>query len=203
MFFEFAFKVARNAHRGNIKTTMVTNGYTTEEPIKKIGKFMDAVTVKIFGSGNAELYNKYMGAKEVRPIFKALKQFRKQKMAIEVTNLIVPQIGDNLEECTKLAAWMTHELDPETPLHLIQFQPKGKSEFLPTPVSTLENLAAESRREGLRYVYIHTTPPHNDESTYCHNCRELCVERKNGVIKKFNIIDNRCPSCGFKLNFIT
>lgn len=200
MFFEFAFKVARNAHRGNIKTTMVTNGYTTEEPIKKIGKFMDAVTVKIFGSGNPELYDKYMSIKGVTPLYKALKQFRKQKLAIEITNLIVPQIGDNLDQCNKLAAWINHELEAETPFHLIQYQ---GSEFPPTPVSTMEKLAEEARKQGLRYVYIHTTPPHNEESTYCHNCRELAIERKNGVIKKSNILDNRCPGCGFRLNFIS
>ncbi|MBI2545416.1 MAG: radical SAM protein [Candidatus Aenigmarchaeota archaeon] len=203
MFFEFAFKTARNAHRGNIKTTMVTNGYTTEEPIKKIGKFMDAVTVKIYGSLNSDLYDRYMGAKNVKAVFSALKQFRKQKLAIEVTNLIVPQIGDSLEESNKLAAWINHELEPETPYHLIQLQPSGKQEFLPTPVSTLENLAAEARKQGLRYVYIHSNPPHNEESTFCHNCRELAVDRKNSVIKKFNVVDNRCPSCGFKLNFIS
>ncbi len=201
VWFEFAFKTARYAHRGNVKTTMVTNGYTTEEPIKKLGKFLDAAVVKIFGSGNAGLYEKYMLAKKVQPVFDSLKQLHKQKIFIEITNQIIPQIGDNLEECNSLAAWISHELGAETPLHLLQFQ--GNESLPPTPVSTLERLAEESRKKGLRYVYIHSTPPHQDESTFCHNCRELVVERKNSSVKKTKIIDNRCPKCGFALNFVS
>lgn len=202
VWFEFAFKTARYAHRGNVKTTMVTNGYTTEEPIKKLGKFMDAVTVKMFGSGNAALYDKYMAVKNVQPVFDTLKQMHKQKLFIEITNLIVPQIGDNLEECRKLASWISHELGAETPMHLLQFQP-GELDLPPTPVAILERFAEEARREGLRYVYIHSTPPHQEESTFCHNCREMVVERKNSVVKKSKIIDDRCPKCGFRLNFIS
>lgn len=202
IFFEFAFRTAKNAHRANIKTTMVTNAYTMEEPIKKIGKYIDAVTVKIFGSMNADLYHKYMAVNDVDSIYTAIKQFQKQKMFIEITNLIVPQIGDSLEECKNLAAWISHELGAETPFHLLQFQPNGISDIMPTPIATLERFAEESRKEGLRYVYIHSAPPHQEESSYCHNCRELIIERKNSVVKKSNLKDDRCPNCGFKLNFI-
>lgn len=201
VWFEFSFKTARYAHRGNVKATLVTNGYTTEEPIKKLGKFLDAVTVKIFGSGNAGLYEKYMSAKKVQPVYDTLKQVNKQKIFIEITNLIVPQIGDNLEECKTLASWISHELGAETPLHLLQYQ-GGELDMPPTPVSVLERFAEESRREGLRYVYIHSVPPHQDESTFCHNCRELAVERKGSVVKKSRLVGDRCPKCGFTLNFV-
>ena len=202
VWFEFAFKTARYAHRGNVKTTLVTNAYTTEEPIKKLGKFLDAITVKIFGSGNAELYQKYMSVKNVQPVYDTLKQMHKQKIFIEITNLLVPQIGDKLEECKTLASWISHELGAETPFHLLQYQ-GGELDIPPTPISVLERFAEESRREGLRYVYIHSAPPHQDESTFCHNCRELVVERENFIVKKSKIIDNRCPKCGFTLNFLS
>lgn len=203
IFFEFAFKTARNAHRGNVKTTLVTNGYATEDPIKKIGKFLDAVTINIFGSLNPTLYEKYLSVKDISSIYVAIKQFKKQKLSIEITNLIVPEIGDNLEGCSKLAAWINHELEPETPFHLLQFHPNNLLNLPPTSVSTLERFAEESRREGLRYVYIRSTPAHQYENTYCHNCRELAVERRNSVVKKNNLSGERCPKCGFKLNFVS
>lgn len=202
VWFEFAFKTARYAHRGNVKTTMVTNGYTTEEPIKKLGKFLDAVVVKIFGSRNASLYSKHMSANSVAPIYDTLKQLHKQKIFIEITNMIIPQIGDSLDECKALASWISHELGAETPLHLLQFQGR-EIDIPPTPVSTLERFAEECRRGGLRYVYIHSSPPHADESTFCHNCREMVVERKNLAVKKSKIIEDRCPKCGFRLNFVS
>lgn len=202
VWFEFAFKTARYAHRGNVLTTMVTNGYTTEEPIKKLGKFMDAVTLKVFGSGNASLYEKYMSIKSFQPVYDTLKQMHKQKRFIEITNTIVPQIGDNLDECKALAAWISHELGAETPLHLLQYH-GGELDIPPTSAAILERFAEECKREGLRYVYIHTTPSHQNESTFCHNCRELVIERKNCIVKKSRIIDDRCPKCGFMLNFIS
>lgn len=201
MWFEYAFKTARYAHRGNVKTTMVTNGFTTEEPIKKLGKFMDAVTVKVFGSANAALYGKYMSIKDVSQLYRSLKQLHKQKVFTEITNMIIPQVGDSIDECKALADWISHELGAETPLHLMQFNPIGIDNLLPTPVSTLETLAEECRRRGLRYVYVHYSPSHQEESTFCHNCRELVVERKNLTVKKIKIIDERCPKCGFRLNF--
>ncbi|MBI2084018.1 MAG: radical SAM protein [Candidatus Aenigmarchaeota archaeon] len=202
IFFEFAFKVAKNAHRGSIKTALVTNGFTTEEPIKKLGKYLDAVTIKIFGSLNPQLYQKYMSIKDVDAIFVALKQFQKQKLFIEITNMVIPQIGDNLDECRKLAAWISHELGAETPFHILQYNPSGDLDILPTATATLERFAEESHREGLRYVYIHSTPPHQEENTFCHNCREMVVERKNRSVKKNRLIDGRCPGCGFRLNFV-
>lgn len=202
IWFEFAFKTARYAHRGNVKTTLVTNGYTTEEPIKKLGKFLDAVTVKIFGSGNAELYEKHMSVKNVKVMYDTLKQVHKQKIFIEITNMIIPQIGDSMEECKKLASWMSHELGAETPLHLLQYQ-GGDLDISPTPISVLERFAEECRRDGLRYVYIHSAPSHQEESTFCHNCREMVVERINSTVKKSKIIDERCPKCGFRLNFVS
>jgi pyruvate formate lyase activating enzyme len=126
----------------------------------------------------------------------------KQKLFIEITNLIVPQVGDNLEECKKLASWISHELGAETPLHLLQFQ-GGELDIPSTPISVLERFAEESKKEGLRYVYIHSSPPHQEENTFCHNCRELVVERKNSSVKRSKIIDDRCPKCGFALNFVS
>ncbi|MBI2542751.1 MAG: radical SAM protein [Candidatus Aenigmarchaeota archaeon] len=204
IFIEFAFKVARNAQRENVKTTIVTNGFTTDEPIKKIGKVIDGVTIKLTGSLNKSLYEKYMSVKEVGSIFAALKQFKKQRVFIEITNTIVPQIGDSLEECKILASWISHELGAETPFHLMQFHPSPQLPDLPvTPVSTLEHFAEECRRDGLRYVYIHSTPPHQEESTFCYNCREIAVERKNLSVKKSTVTDGRCANCSVRLNILS
>ncbi len=200
--FEFSFKVAKNAHRGSIKTALVTNAFTTEEPIKKLGKYLDAVTIKIFGSLNSSLYQKHLSIKNASEIYTSLKQFQKQKLFIEITNVIVPQIGDNLEECKKLAAWISHELGAETPFHIMQYSPRGDLNLPQTPTSTLEKFAEELHREGLRYVYIHSSPPHIRESTFCHNCRELIVDRKGMSVKKNMLVEDRCPGCGFRLNFV-
>lgn len=203
VFFEFAYKTAKLAHRSNIKNTFVTNGYMTDDAVKKIAKFLDAATIDIKASADQEFYKKFMSVPKVAPIFACLKRMKKQKIFTEITNLIVPQVGDDIEKCEKLAQWITSELGSDVPFHIIQFFPSYKlMELPPTPEETLEKCADVARRAGLRYVYVGNVPGHPDENTYCHNCRELLIERVGFSVKRLNLINDRCPNCGFKMSGI-
>lgn len=203
IFFEFAYKTAKLAHRSNIFNTFVTNGYMTEEAVKKISKYLDAVTLDFKASADPEFYKKFMSVPDVNPIFDSLKRMKKQRMFIEITNLIVPQIGDDIESCRKLAQWVSSELGSNIPFHIIQFYPSHKLlELPPTPTATLEKCIEESRRTGLKYVYIGNVFNHPDENTYCYNCRELLIKRSGTTVQKINLIKDRCPVCGSKINVI-
>lgn len=197
IFFEFAFRTAKLAQRSNIKNTLVTNGFISEEAVKKIAKYLDAATVNIVASADKEFYGKFMSIRDTTVIFDALKQMKKHRVFIEITNLIVPQIGDDIEKGIKLAEEVS-ELGSETPFHILQFHPFAITELPTTPLATLEKFAVEARRVGLRYVYIGNAY----ESTYCHNCKELLIQRKASIVKKINLVQDRCPNCGFKINII-
>lgn len=204
IFFEFAFKTAKLAHRSNILNTFVTNGYMTEEAIKKISKYLDAATVDFKASADPEFYKKFMSVSDVNPIFASLKQMKRQRIFLEVTNLIIPQIGDNIEQCRKLAEWINTEIGSEVPFHVIQFFPSHQLTELPmTPVSTLEKCMDEARKAGLRYVYIGNVFGHTSENTYCYNCREPMIMRTGTIVKKKNMLKDRCPNCGLKINILT
>lgn len=203
MFFEFAYKTAKLAHRSNILNTFVTNGYMTEEAVKKIAKYLDAATVDFKASGDPEFYKKFMNVPDVDPIFDTLKQMKKQRIFTEITNLVIPQIGDSPEQSRKLAQWITSELDSNVPFHLIQFFPSYQlMELPPTPVAILEKHMDEARKAGLRYVYIGNVPKHEAENTYCHNCREPLILRSGIKVKKINLSKDRCPNCGLKVNIL-
>ncbi|MDI6798847.1 MAG: radical SAM protein, partial [Candidatus Aenigmarchaeota archaeon] len=130
IFFEFAYRTAKLAHRSNILNTFVTNGYITEDALKKM-KYLDAATVDFKASGDPEFYKKFMSVPDVSPIFDALKQMKKQRIFIEITDLIVPQVGDSIELCRKLAEWVNAELGSEIPFHVLQFHPDYKLLELP------------------------------------------------------------------------
>ena len=132
-----------------------------------------------------------------------LKQLKKQRVFIEITNLIIPKIGDNIELCRKLAEWINAELGPEIPFHLIRFHPAYKLlELPPTPIETLEKCIDEARKAGLRHVYIGNVPGHPDENTYCYNCREPLILREGFFVKRINLIRGRCPNCGLRMNVV-
>jgi pyruvate formate lyase activating enzyme len=123
VFFEFAYETAKEAHKEAIMNTFVTNGYMSVEAIKKISKYLDAVTVDIKASADPEFYKKFMGVPSVKPIFRTLKQLQKRRIFIEVTNLIIPKLGDDLKLCEKLAEWINTELGSDVPFHVIRFYP--------------------------------------------------------------------------------
>lgn len=206
IFFEFVFKTAKLAARSNIKNIFVTNGVITEEPIKRISKYVNAMVVNFVGSGDPDFMSKYSVIPNAEPIMKALKQMKKQRMHIEITNTIIPQIGDNVEKCRKLCEWIAAELMPTIPFHILQFHPTTYTKFsdLPfTPIATLEKCAEEARKAGLRYVYIgNTIEPHEGENTFCYNCRELLVQRVANKLKKNSLLKDRCPNCGVRIDVV-
>jgi len=201
IFFEFAYRTAKTARRYNIKNVFVTNGYMTSDGIKKIGKYLDAVTVDLKASADPEFYAKHMSVPDVKPIFDSLKNFKKHRVFIEITNLIVPGIGDNLELNKKLAEWIIEELGSSIPYHIIRFQPHFKMmDAVVTPVKTLENMVADAQKVGLRYVYIGNVRGHKNENTYCYNCRQLLIKRKGFSLEKMDLYGERCPNCGYTIN---
>lgn len=203
VFFEFAYKVARIAKRYNKKTVFVTNGYLSSGAIKKIGKYLDAVTVDVKASLDPNFYKKYMSVPDVEPIFEALQNFEKHRVFIEISNLIIPGIGDDSRFHHELADWIISNLNSSIPYHLLRFTPAYKMLDTPsTPVETLEKFINDAKKTGLRYVYIGNFWGHKSENTYCYNCGNTVIERTGFYINKINLNEDRCPNCGFKINVV-
>jgi pyruvate formate lyase activating enzyme len=203
VFYEFFYDTAKLAKKEGLFNTIVTNGYMTPEAIRELGGLVDAATVDFKGCGNVEFYRKYMGVPDPSPIFESIREMKRQGWWIEITNLVVPEVGDKREDVEKLAKWVVENLGPETPFHLLRFHPDYLLQDLPsTPVKTLEELADVALKCGLKHVYIGNVWGHELENTYCPRCGELVVERRGFFITKWHLKEGfTCPKCGYKLNF--
>jgi len=63
----------------------------------------------------------------------------KEKVHLEITNLIIPTKNDEISVLKEMCLWIRKELGPDTPIHFSRFYPLYKLKTLPpTPVSTLE-----------------------------------------------------------------
>ncbi|MEM5829328.1 MAG: AmmeMemoRadiSam system radical SAM enzyme [Candidatus Aenigmatarchaeota archaeon] len=201
--FEFTFKIAKYAHRANIKNIFVTNGYVTEDAVKKIAKYLDAASVRFKASGSKQFMTQYGLIPEISPVIDTLKQMKKHRIFLEIANTIIPQVGDDLEECRKLAELINMEFGSEIPFHVLQFHPSPKFPGLPaTPISVLERCADVARAAGLRFVYISNVSKNPNQNTYCYNCQEPLIIRENLSTKKINLVDGRCPKCGLGINLV-
>jgi pyruvate formate lyase activating enzyme len=140
IFIEFARDCGIEAHKRGIFNIFVSNGYDTPESVNEMSKFLDCITVDFKGSGKQEFVRRYIGIPSADPIFNTLKEIkRRTKIHVEVTDLIVPRVGDDLEQAKKLCRFVHDELGPDTPVHFLRFHPDYKMmEFGLTPVETLE-----------------------------------------------------------------
>ncbi|HEX2013751.1 MAG TPA: AmmeMemoRadiSam system radical SAM enzyme [Nitrososphaera sp.] len=205
IFIEFARDCGIEAHKRGIFNIFVSNGYDTPDSVKMMGQFLDCITVDFKGSGKKEFVGPYIGIPNADPIFQTLKEIRdKTKIHVEITDLIVPQVGDDLDSARKLCKFVHDELGPDTPIHFLRFHPDYKMmEFESTPVATLEKHHAIAKEEGLKYAYIGNVPGHPLEDTYCPECNSEVVGRYGFSIDSWNLdANNCCKNCGYPIPIV-
>ena len=204
IFIEYAVDVMREARAAGLFTNFVTNGYMTPEAVNVLGGRLDAVSVDFKGSGEPGFLRRYITAKGPEPILSTMRDLQRKGVHVEVTDLIVPEVGDSAEATRKLAKYVVDELGPSTPFHLLRFHPDYKMLDLPeTPLRTLENLHGILKEEGLEYAYLGNVWGHRLEHTYCPGCGAVAVKRFGFTIQGWYLdAKNRCRACGHAIPIV-
>lgn len=204
IFIEYALDLMRAVRATGRFANFVTNGYMTPEAVELLGPHLDAVSVDFKGSGEPGFMRKYISAKGPEPIWETMVALKRHGVHVEVTDLIVPQVGDDPQALAGLARRVREDLGPETPFHLLRFHPDYRMMDLPeTPVPTLESLHRIATGEGLEFVYLGNVWGHPLEHTYCPACGTLAVERVGFTIRRWRLEEgNKCRKCGYALPFV-
>jgi pyruvate formate lyase activating enzyme len=194
IFIEFAKDCGIEAHKNGLFNIFVSNGYDTPQSIDMMNKFLDCITVDFKGSGEEKFVRQYIGIPNSEPVFESIKQIKeKTKIHLEITDLIVPKVGDNIDAARKLCKFIFDEVGPDTPIHFLRFHPDYKMmDFEPTPIETLERHYDIAKKEGLRYAYLGNVPGHPLENTYCPECNFVVVKRFGFNILSWNLDKNNC-----------
>ena len=198
---EFLKDVAEAAHKNNLFNTMVTNGYLTKESIKVLKGRIDAVVVDFKGNGSTLFSNKYEAVTSNAPIKESLINLKKAGIHIEITDLIIPKVGDSLKECNNLTKWIYKNIGSKTPLHFTRFYPEYKMlDFPQTSYSKLLQHYKIAKENGMSYVYIGNVCGNKYENTFCPKCKNIVIKRQGVQSISFNINDNsNCNECGFEI----
>ncbi len=97
IFAEFAHDVGIVAKKHGLFNTMVSNGYWTPDLVDYVRDFLDAVTIDFKGNGEQKFLRRYTGATSAEPIIETASELSKKGIHVEITDLIIPQIGDDIE----------------------------------------------------------------------------------------------------------
>ena len=119
---------------------VVTNGYINEEPLRKLLPYIDALNIDL--KGFSQGFYDTMGAPSGLETVKRTIELARESAHVEVTTLVIPGENDTVREMNAEATWLA-SIDPGICLHITRFFPRHRMlDRPPTPISTLERLAA-------------------------------------------------------------
>ena len=197
VFYEYMIDIAKLAKKEGIKNVIVSNGYINKKPLKKLCKYIDAANIdlKFFNEKN---HLRYTSGK-LSDVLDTLKILKKEKVHVEITNLIIPSINDDMIDFEKMCAWIKKELGKNTPLHISRFYPHYKmKDLIPTPVETMNN-ARNIACKYLDFVYVGNLGVEND--TICPKCKKVVILRRGYEVFD-KTIKSKCFSCKTKILFL-
>jgi pyruvate formate lyase activating enzyme len=200
IFHEYAIDVAKACHEKGIKSVAVTAGYVSPEPRAEFYQYMDAANVDL-KAFTERFYHKITGA-HLEPVLDTLKYIQHETDCwLETTTLIIPGENDSEKELTEMCEWVVENLGVDMPMHFSAFHPDFKMlDKPPTPPKTLTMARDIAMKAGVRYAYVGNVHNRDADSTWCHKCGELLIERDWYELGQWNMTeDGSCKSCGTKV----
>lgn len=193
---EYALDVAEACRAVGVKTVAVTAGYITTEARGAFFEGMDAANVDL--KAFTEQFYHRLTLSHLQPVLDTLKWLcRDTDVWIELTNLIIPDANDSLDELQRMCAWVLEELGDQIPVHFTAFHPDFRMRDRPrTPRETLLEAYDIARRTGLKYVYLGNVNDVGRQSTYCPGCGQLVIQRDWHQLGAYRMTSNRCGHCG-------
>jgi pyruvate formate lyase activating enzyme len=199
IFMELAAETATQAKQKGLKNVFVSNGYLSREAVDFAKPWLDAINIDL--KAFTEDYYRRLCKAKLEPVLDTIRYVaQKTDIWLELTTLIVPGRNDSESELRALTNFIAKEVSVDVPWHVSRFYPQYHlTDHIATGAKILEKAYDIGKEAGLRYVYVGNMPGHRAESTWCHSCGALLIERQGYHILKNRIDDYRCPDCGAEI----
>jgi pyruvate formate lyase activating enzyme len=192
---EFAFDSAKLVKKEGLYTCYVTNGYISEEPLRELSKYLDAMNIDV-KSFNEDFY-KNVCKSRLEPVLNTCELAKKLGIHIELTHLVIPGYNDKIEDIKNFCRWIVEKLDENTPVHFSRFHPDyNMTDVKMTPMETLLKIYKVAKEEGILFPYLGNVYHGEYENTYCPKCGSISIERNNYSINLEGLNENKCIKCG-------
>ena len=199
IFMELCSETAQLAKKSGLKNIFVSNGFMSIEAVDFIKPWLDGINIDL--KAFTQQYYQDLCKARLAPVLETIRYIAQQTdIWLELTTLIVPGKNDSDDELKSIAEFIAKDVSLDTPWHVSRFYPQyHMTDRMPTDSKQLERAYDIGRQAGLRYVYVGNLPGARAESTFCHSCGALLIEREGYLIRKNLIDDSRCPQCGAEI----
>ena len=195
IFYEYMLDICHLTKKAGLLNVTHSNGFINPTPLKNLCKVLDAANIDL--KGFTENFYRELCSGELSPVLETLKTLKKEKVHVEITNLVIPTKNDETSVLKEMCLWIKKELGADTPIHFSRFYPLYKLKTLPpTPVSTLDKAREVALSAGLEYVYIGNAPGHEAENTFCPKCKKMIIQRTGYMVGEINVKAGKCRYCG-------
>lgn len=158
VWFEFMYDIASKIAETNLITTMISNGYINEKPLKDLIPLIDAFNIDLKAFNNS-FYRAETGA-SLKPVLRTLKTISESEKHLEITMLVIPGLNDDLEEFEQMTKWIATNCGRDTVLHLSRYFPSYKSNRNITPIQTIRSMYDIAKAQ-LNFVYPGNIPTYD------------------------------------------
>ena len=199
IFAEYAMDVADCCRELGIHPVAKTAGYITDEARPEFYRHMDAANIDL--KAFTDEFYRNLTLSKLQPVLETLRYLKHNaKVWFEITNLVIPNENDSEKEFHEMSEWIMKNLGPDVPLHFTAFHPDFKMmDHPPTPPETLRKARQIALSTGLHYVYTGNIHDEDTQSTYCHKCKKLLIERDWYELGEYHIKNGQCGFCHTKI----
>ena len=149
----FSKKTSLLARQKGLKVIYVSNGYFSDKSIEEVLAFVDAFNIDL-KSMSSDFYKKVCGA-DLDIVLDNLKRIHNEGKHLEITNLIINDYNDSIDEITQLCDFVVDELSGDVPLHFSRAFPHYKmNDISPTNCDILFKAREIALEKGIKNVYL-------------------------------------------------
>ncbi len=180
-----------------MRSVAVTAGYMSPAPREDFYRHMDAANVDL-KAFTEDFYHRITGS-HLQPVLETLEYLKRETdVWFEITNLVIPGANDTEAEFEAMTQWIVAHLGPDVPLHFSAFHPDYRMRDVPhTPHASLIAAHRIARKNGVRHVYVGNVADLGRGSTYCHECGERLIERRQYALSRWRLdAGGVCAACG-------
>ena len=198
IWFEFIRDSAPLVRKKGIKTILVSNGYSNPETNAEYVNFIDAANIDLKGF-TKKFYQEVCKVPEMDPVLNTIKYFHEHGVHVEITNLIIPNRNDNLEEISAMCEWILNNVGPYVPVHFSAYHPAYKMNEPRTETQILIRAYEIARSKGLKYVFLGNVMTEKGNDSVCPQCGNVLIRRSGYYVKVMGVNDaGKCKQCGFE-----